>query len=506
MKGSWVSMKNALQVNTAFLDKGILVMRTEDAEPLPLTTDTSIQLGSRQLCFYQNGRETISRQNVTKQESLLRALGYTRIYSDYIYNSERREEIFLPIQLKSQSPDRTTDIHYTRYVYPWLSTSSNYPTKLEGFEEFVTGGCLFGGSLEAKDAKGLRIQLIKHDLHFYPTQQFNYILYDINSASPYDAQLLHEIEKLAIFIDQHAAANKPKHLTYHLPYIDYILFGVKLFIHGRIRLSALDKFIKIIFEKREVLIKKITEIGDRHGIVVCFTSPFENLFQLPTPERIKRELLRQLSGEWTRYFLKIMKIPKVDIDPEAIDEQACKEKEKAFVHYCLTQLKTNHYNDKHQQIWHNILTQTHCSKDPSKERLLVDSVHNMEDLFKLANSVMLAIASSGKPDYKTCSWLPLTEKQIQIGYASYSKNAGLNWPVIFNATVVDPVVNYNYTNNGLLFYNDQQLEIQANLLKKWHATHEDGALLLLDKRPDTPDSSVDSDEPDEVNRSVRVAW
>jgi hypothetical protein len=481
VKKSWVTVENVLQVNTFFLDKGLLIVRTEDAKPCPLTTDNSFKLGSRNLFFYSNHSEMTNldkRLNYNKQENLLRSLGYLGPISDVVYNSNRRDEIFLPVQIKQQSLAGESDVCYTRYVYPWLSNPLNQPFVFKGFEEFVTAGCLFGSSLQGKDACGYTIPLIKHDIKFYPRQQIHYILYDKETASPYEVQLLDEVEKLAIFINSYADPTKPKHLTYHLPYIDYMLFGIELFIRGRITLTALDKLIKVILEKREELSKKITEIFSRHNTSINITSPFENLFKVPNQKEIRKKLTQESTGELAKYFLDALKIPSTEVDPENLNDQALKDIERNFVHYCLNELQTKPFNSKHKGIWQKILAQTFLDKNSLQEKPFVDSINSLDDLFKLANSVMIAIAASGKQDNKTCSWLPLTEKQIQISYLNYSKKAELNWPSIFNATVLDSVVSYDCTNNGQLFYHGQQLVSQKNLLKKWHVKESRSSLRL----------------------------
>ena len=68
--------------------------------------------------------------------------------------------------------------------------------------------------------------------------------------------------------------------------------------------------------------------------------------------------------------------------------------------------------------------------------------------------------------------LPLSEKQIQIGYDDYRKKYTKNnstqeivYPSVLNITIFEPVVTYSPTTNGLLFYFSSCLNTLCSLIK-----------------------------------------
>ena len=64
----------------------------------------------------------------------------------------------------------------------------------------------------------------------------------------------------------------------HLPFYDYILYGVGLFLKEKITPTALEKLFSIILDKKTKLMPKIVKIGEEQGVTIRVHSPFENLF------------------------------------------------------------------------------------------------------------------------------------------------------------------------------------------------------------------------------------
>ena len=56
---------------------------------------------------------------------------------------------------------------------------------------------------------------------------------------------------------------------------DYILFGVRLFVRGKMAYKALESLLKIMLQKQEDYSKLIHERCKKHNIDVCITSPFQ---------------------------------------------------------------------------------------------------------------------------------------------------------------------------------------------------------------------------------------
>jgi hypothetical protein len=113
-------------------------------------------------------------------------------------------------------------------------------------------------------------------------------------------------------------------------------------------------------------------------------------------------------------ILKELNLSTLEVDPRSISLDQQKANEKHFVHFCLEKLKSNDFLPEHREVWEDFIT------------IRKDKVNSLEDLFNLANAIMIAIASSNesqieKPtNYRTCSLLPLSEKQIPLSYDQYT--------------------------------------------------------------------------------------
>lgn len=338
-----------------------------------------------------------------------------------LFNRRHRDEVFLQQE--------------GLYVYPWLSRHDD-TFQFTGFDEFVTAGCMFGASLKGNDQEGYSTALIKHDIKFSgPTQKLEEIVFDFEQANPYEEMLFQEFDKYASYmkkLSSRQTGQKPK-LRYHLPYLDYILFGVELFIRGRITLHALDELFITIFRKKDQHVKRIQDICEKHEIDVVIESPFINLFGPIEGSRLDSSTTRlsisdsldalfesrnhqsedseadnespQETEMLARTILGRLNLGCEEIDPSKIDQDNQRQNEAKLVRYCLDKLQSNSFNTSHAQAWHDLT-----------EIIGAENINNLEDLFKLANAVMIAVTTSGKKDFRICPWLPLSEKQIQVSY------------------------------------------------------------------------------------------
>ena len=345
-----------------------------------------------------------------------------------LFNKRHREEIFLPVVLSSGTERPGL------YLYPWIS-KRKHPFGFSGFNQFVTAGCLFGANLEGVDQDGNHFSLINHHLRLKPGQRIDKIYYDEDVASPYEQLLFAEMGKQCVLIDTLAKAERPKRLLFHLPAYDYILFGIQLYINNKLSYEALDSFIKLIFIKRNLYKKTIGAICGEHAIDVSFASPFDNLFgTLIFEEGITETILTKICITESDHDMESYKYEQVEED---------------VVAKCLTQLLTNEHDTELRSIWQDFIKLN--AGVPSK---------TIESLFKIANTIMVAKATRKNDDYETCSLLPLSEKQIQVNYDSYSKKQmkshdtefNHHYPAVVNITTFEPLLAYSETTNGLLFY------------------------------------------------------
>nr|MBP9764176.1 hypothetical protein [Gammaproteobacteria bacterium] len=418
-----------LQIHFGLFQKGIIAVKpsftSTPAKNLP-SDDTQFHLNSRELIF-GNSATTNSKKPV----KLLNILGafhdQPRLPNEsqnvLIYNKTRRDEIFLPIVVEDEHKKKLGF-----YVYPWLSSNKDNFEFL-GFKQFVIAGCIFGSSLKAIDDNNGTFALIKHDIKLYEKQKIVDIEVNLQEFSSYEKMLFSEFEKLMLLMKKFGKKHEEIELYYHLPYYDYILFGVELFVRGRITFPALDLFFNVIFRRKAQHEREIHRICKIHNILVRIESPFENIFGALPPN----------TTECAKFIFDKLRLSNVENKPE-LDEKLQKENEGKLVKHCLSQLTTNTYHEDHRQIWGNFLGAQKAE------------INNLEQLFKLANAAMIALACTGKKDYETCSLLPVSEKQIQLGFSDLNKQLNNKYPAVVNMTTLDPLITYDNVSKGLLFY------------------------------------------------------
>jgi hypothetical protein len=488
---TWL-LKKSIKIQQELLAKGILVTAPKRGNNIipEDVTDNSFVLGDRTLTFFhpedssqhppspnapeneavdrissflekilQNNKKiqsfikikphaTVTEQDLRKAEKAKR-LGQiwgTRV-SPYIYSSRNKShhtEVFFPITYNNPLDDTIT---MGSYIFPWSSNFTKF--KFQHIKKYVMAGCL-GGTLTGYDQKEGEHLLIKHDLDFFNDQKI--IEVSDSAESPYDKMLFHEFEKMASLI---VNLGESRDLFYHMPYYDYALFGIKLYVQGRITNEALDQFFECIFIRKERHIEKIQEVAQKYKLNLTIQSPFEALFQ------DKANYLEDFIKNIREVFKDFLKEPSPT--PDTITE---KQLEKELVHFCLKRLLAddNSANKDCQQVWSDFITITKA-----------DSIENIEELFKTANAVMIGMASKGEKENQVCSILPLSEKPIQVEYAKYAadcekakKNTiSAEYGHVVNLTVPDPVVCYcpgNKSKSGLLFYNHKQEDTLTELM------------------------------------------
>lgn len=346
-----------------------------------------------------------------------------------IFNRNRREEVFLPITVnKGGGADK-----FGLYVYPWLSKTGSKPT-FTGFECFVTALCMFGTSLKGVDQEAGDRPLIKHEIKFFNGQQIEQA--KVVGPSPFEVAQFEHLEKLAYLINSLSPADTIPQLHCHLPYYDYILFCLGLFLTDKITDQALEDAVKIILEKKKEYTQRINEICEKHSITATISSPFDNIFGE----------IRDYS-EAEKVFERLTRARGEQLNEESLAQN------------CLELLVNNELQVQHRQGWRDYLVWSMGAKDGEK------NISNLEDLFKAGNAVVVATASRDKPAQKVCSLLPLSEKQIQLSYAEFSKNIKA-YPAVVNFTYLDPFLGYSNNNKGHPFYFNASQIVTTDLMSR----------------------------------------
>ncbi|MCK4608210.1 MAG: hypothetical protein KAT71_01900 [Gammaproteobacteria bacterium] len=288
----WRIHRNRFAIYQPFFFKGIGAIMPSGKFSAEIFNGGQFPINSRKLFLGENPRQS---KQIRKAHTLLAPLqtrcanlgDRTLNRQAVICNHERREECFIPLIVESDKQNP-----FGLYVYPWLS--KNEEINFSGFTRFVTAGCMFGATLRGITNSESVKSLIKHDIKFLKDEKIIAIDFDSNAGSPYEEMLFEEFSKVIPIINKTSDPRKEKELLYHLPFYDYMLFGIKLFLHDRITLPALNQFFIEILKRKDLHIHKITEICSHNNIRVTFISPFENLLDSLTIESTPYEIAQYI--------------------------------------------------------------------------------------------------------------------------------------------------------------------------------------------------------------------
>ena len=461
---------SSLVLNEHFYKRGILLVSSKDSKSKEIfEEEDSFSLNDRRFYFSDKKQTTNkfkpSPSEVKKALSLIAPLKKHTQFHDadmttygdqfFLFNTRHREEIFLPILLPSKNSERS---QFSMFLYPWLGKrKKSFADSFNGFSNFVTAGCMFGSSLTAIDKRGQTFALIDHHLKLSSDEKIADIQYKQEDSVAFEQVLFDQIEKQCAFINALSESSKPKQLIFHLPAYDYILFGTKLFLNGHLSKPQLDKLIKLCLLKKEEYIKTIEDLCSKYDIAVNFVSPFDNLFGNLSASR-RDTLATVLSA--------------VGLDDDFFRTNTDRTKwDRLFVAKCLQMVVKNTYNLEQQAVWKDLLRIS-----------LENNTLQFESILNMANAVVIATAAKGKADYSTCSLLPITEKQIQIQYESYSKKLSAEpnrlesdkYPAVFNATFFEQLLAYSEKTKGILFYFGESLVSLASIASKKIFSSADG--------------------------------
>jgi len=484
---AWINYGRLSVYAPLFLKGLAFVMLQHKSSSVESLQDGRFPITSRNLFFGENPGQL---KQIKKARDLLaplqdmlgpRALNRQAVFC----NSKRREECFIPMIIQPEQSSGEQQIQFGMYVYPWLSRNVAFPVSSSApaeespkvavppletqrkkvvavsvgaasvtdvfssteahaisssrFKKFVTAGCMFGTTLRGiTDTESFR-PIIKHDIRFPRGEKIVDIEFDPKEGSPYEAMLFGECAELAPFISKTAVeSSNPKELLYHLPYYDYMLFGIKLFIHGRITLPALDKFFMEVWAKKDMHMEKIREIFSHNNIHVTLASPFKNLLgflEIAEPHPIMQPGI-------AAYVLKSLDISCEEVNPESSGHE---NREMLFVQHCLEMLCVNNIDPAQQEVWKDFLGAA------------TDKPNNIEDLFKIGNALIIGCAAKNEPDLAVCAIEALSEKQIQIGYQQFAKSLSpAQYPAVYNLTYLDSIGFFDQAtlnSNALVFYN-----------------------------------------------------
>ncbi|MHB1948618.1 MAG: hypothetical protein ACYCQI_10965 [Gammaproteobacteria bacterium] len=350
---------------------GVLVVAPIKTAPKNFTSTTKIVLGSRILSTTPVDKLSSARRSELKKSSeLLKQLAKIKELKskekksdvanklteakspkEIIIAEPRSEENFIPYPISAKQHSN---------FYAWLPRPEANFKFQTGFDEYTAAMCMFGSTLKGIDQLDGKFALIKHFIKFHPKQKFQ----DIEHEGPdtYEAAAFYELKKLLLFMND-SGSESPR-LRIHLPYYDYVLFGVQLFVRGRITLPALDKFFRLILQKKAELSDKITQTCHHFNknINVIITSPYETLFD---SEKLNAALSNKDETGLAKTILEQLKVDvelaKVaalnfknwdsEVEPDVLDKNSQKDLENKLSQAWLHALRTNKPGSEHQQVW-----------------------------------------------------------------------------------------------------------------------------------------------------------
>ena len=264
-----------LQYNQALCALGILMVKQTEIDEPPITENTFV-LGTRKLVVSDKneGDEPFKKtRELLERFFPLGGKENIKIHTQVAANDRRYGECFFPVTLPSQKKV---------YLYPSLSSSEkNFDISSSGIHQFVIAVCMFGSAFQAADKKSQTFPIIKHDT-LYDGQVIHSVTYNPKMRNPYETSTFNDLQKQAELILKIASCSSEKEgkpqLLCHLPFYDYMLFGLSLYLQGKLTYKALESFFYIVNNKKVELCEKIDVLFKRNHINVAIQSPFENLF------------------------------------------------------------------------------------------------------------------------------------------------------------------------------------------------------------------------------------
>jgi hypothetical protein len=288
------------------------------------------------------------------------------------------------------------------------------------------------------------IPLIKHELAFVTGLKFSRI-YIEKGRSVYEFSLFQELQKLRLFIEHTAQreSDDPIVLKYHLPYWDYILFGVGLYLDGKMEYDHLCEFVDIVLEGRNFHREEIQAAFEEMEtkIDLQIASPFDALFGT-SMEDDAATLKKQFFATFPQHELNPMR------GVNAQDH---------FAEWCLDKLiaKEEMRMERGNSLWRDS-----AASLPEKR-----GREGLERLFTIANPRFLLESARSQSDkaYSVCSYLPLSEKQIQVSADKIMRTmSSLNQEKCFQPvlclTASEPLYTFGPRSRGYPFYCDLENE------------------------------------------------
>lgn len=317
---------------------------------------------------------------------------------------------------------------------PWhpINKGKKFARPFTGFERFVTALCMFGTHLVGRTNANVQRPLIKHDNIYHEGEKVESV-FELQDDNPYEALIFRDFELYLQMINSYTKDNSRKTLICHVPWADYMLIGVDMYLKSKITLEALGQFFKLVLKKGREYHHAIKKACENQDISFEILSPLSSLFAeeiVSINERPKCKVLREKED---------INVAKIILEQLGFTVGNDDKVTQPFVKTMLTKLVDGSH--PHAQLWQKFLTQEGVASN----------INTIENLFDIANAFVIAHAALDLGRDSVCSILPLSEKPIQIEYKKLAEE--LNLPAVFFLTVMDTLMGYDEQNkSGMLFY------------------------------------------------------
>jgi hypothetical protein len=375
------------------------------------------------------------------------------------------------------------------FVYPWINTPDHAKrsgssaetrpapsgkTATGKFKEFTMAHCLFGTSILGLDARGNKYPLIDHDLRVHSV--IENIEVDDEHFHPYETTMFACLDQSASLI--RSIAGKEFTIRYHLPIIDYTLYALHAYISGVMSFSAFEQYVSAIKQRGSLHKTVLENLAQKNNVTLHIESPFDNLLE-GGPEAITANSLLNiisLTKEQVEAFKQgIKRLPEGEKRLKTLENifkhnnfdfhnfgaliltlavtddlrEDIKDAAPYYIPYThdirtllesicieniLKNLRENDISPTYKKVWNVIISDK-----------LVTSFSPLEELFKVANTTVIAAAQERhlRQPGAVCSLLPIDEKPIPL---SYARSLATHFGSVYCLSWLPPVLSsVNYT-------------------------------------------------------------
>lgn len=211
-----------------------------------------------------------------------------------ICREKSREEYYIPFAYSYNSQTVGGNyIHTWEAGTPKQVQKQRLSIKEKPIKEFFTGGCLFGVPLYGVDQHGSEHSLT-NPYQKIPDYSVIQSIRSPHAIHPDEILTRESLANIIHFIK--ALGNEKPILKYHLPFSNYIIYGINWFLNGNMTKSSLADYIRILTARVNSQKSYLKSIASNYGIEINACSSLDSLgLDRLEPENIIQHLLEKLT-------------------------------------------------------------------------------------------------------------------------------------------------------------------------------------------------------------------